>query len=79
MKTFRQRPLRRTYRQYPDQNTTGEEHDGQSGRGTLTARPSSAYASTASEQGHTMDMAYHRPDPFSRRHLNQARRDRFVK
>ena len=60
MKIFRSRSRRRTCRQYPDQNTTGDEHDGHPGRGTLTARPSDAYASTVSGHGHTMDMANHR-------------------
>ena len=32
----------------------GVEHDGHSGRGTSTARPARAYASTDMEQGHTM-------------------------
>ena len=35
-------------------------HDGHCGRGTFTARPISAYASTVSGHGHTMDMANHR-------------------
>src|SRR5438874_938169 len=56
----RHRPSQRTCRQYPDQNTTGNEHDGHSGRGTWTARPIDAYASTVSRHGHTMDMANHR-------------------
>ena len=60
MKIFRHRPSQRTCRQYPDQNTTGPEHDGHSGRGTRTARPIDAYASTVSGHGHTMDMANHR-------------------
>ena len=51
---------RRTCRQYPDQNTIGAPQPGQSGRGTLTARPAAAYASTVSGHGHTMDMADHR-------------------
>ena len=60
MKIFRHRLSQRTCRQYPEQDTTGPEHDGQSGRGTLTARPTDAYASTVSRHGHTMDTANHR-------------------
>jgi hypothetical protein len=60
MNTFRHQPPRRTYRQYPDQNTIGLRQPRQSGRGTRTARPAAAYASTVSAHGHTMDMANHR-------------------
>ena len=60
-KIFRSRSCQRTCRQYPDQNTTGTRHDGQSRRGTCTARPIDAYASTVSGHGHTIDMANHRP------------------
>src|SRR3974390_1703093 len=74
MKIFRHRPSQRTCRQYPDQNTAGLEHDGHSGRGTCTARPIDAYASTVSGHGHTMDMANHRP-PIPSREGTQTRRE----
>ena len=61
-------------------HTAGPEHDGHSGRGTFTARPADAYASTVSGDGHTMDMANHRPQIPSRdRRQTGARRDLYVK
>ena len=68
------RPSQRTCRQYPDQNTTGPEHDGHSGRGTCTARPIDAYASTVSGHGHTMDMG-ESPPPIPSREGTQTRRE----
>ena len=63
-----------------DQNTTGDEHDGHSGRGTRTARPIDAYASTVSGHGHTMDMANHRlRSLLATGRQTQARRDLHIK
>ena len=73
-KILRHRPAARTYRQYPDQNTSGPAHDGQVGRGNPTSRPAAAYASTASGHGHTMATGDTAPDPFSRSAQTKARR-----
>ncbi len=40
--TFRHRPAARTWRRYPDQNTSGPAHDGHAGRGNPACRPASA-------------------------------------
>jgi len=74
-KIFRQRPTDRKCRWYPDQNTSGPAHAGQSGRGDSSARPARAYASTASGHGHTMATGGTASDPFSRRDQTKARRD----
>jgi hypothetical protein len=50
------------------------------GRGTFTARPIDAYASTVSGHGHTMDMANHRlRSLLATGRTTQARRDPYVK
>ena len=80
MKIFCSRRRQRTCRQYPDQNTTGDEHDGHRGRGTRTARPINAYAPAVSGHGHTMDTANHRlRSLLATGRQTQARRDLYIK
>jgi len=50
----------------PGQNTSGQAHDGQSGRGNPRSRPGAAYASTASGHDHTMATGDTASDPLSR-------------
>ena len=63
-----------------DVGDEAEVHDGHSGRGTFTARPINAYASTVNGHGHTMDMANHRlRSLLATGRQTQARRDLYIK
>jgi len=72
-KIFTQMPESRTYRRYPDQNTIGTAHDGQSGRGNSTSRPAAAYTPAGSGHGHTMDTG-DTPPRIPPRHRDQTMR-----
>src|ERR1017187_993019 len=66
-------PESRTYRRYPDQNTIGTAHDGQSGRGNSPSRPAAAYTPAGSGHGHTTDTG-DTPPRIPPRHRDQTMR-----